>query len=202
MKSSVARHGPPALPPRPPRRVSEPRYLHCPRTRCGCDGPVFAPALRPRARTRPAPRPGAARPPVPVLPAPATEADEHGPRCRPTRGRHNRRRHDSPGGGPLRPGGRAHRPRRRHAADRRVHNPEPLRRERDLRGRGRLPQLVAVAGTTYQVTWTETTGLGLLSTGDTIYVAGDGVPLGAGSYAFHLYWAPTGTEIATRAWVV
>jgi len=65
-----------------------------------------------------------------------------------------------------------------------------------------VPQLVAVAGTTYQVTWTETTGLGLLSTGDTIYVAGDGVPLGAGSYAFHLYWAPTGTEIATRAWVV
>ena len=63
-------------------------------------------------------------------------------------------------------------------------------------------RIVGVGGTTYQVSWNDTSGLGLLSTGDTIYVAGNGVVLGAGAYVFHLYWAPTGAEIASRSWTV
>ncbi len=65
-----------------------------------------------------------------------------------------------------------------------------------------VPQTVTVVATTYQVTWNETSGFGLLSPGDTISVVGDGVPLGAGSYTFHLYWALTGAEITTRAWSI
>lgn len=65
-----------------------------------------------------------------------------------------------------------------------------------------VPQLASVAATTYQVTWIDRDGGGGLSNGDTVRVSGDGVPLGGGTYAFHLIWAPTGSEIVVLGWTV
>lgn len=65
-----------------------------------------------------------------------------------------------------------------------------------------IPQIVSVSGTTYQVAWTDEDLDGFLSLTDTVLVAGDGVPLGAGSYALRLIWTPTGTEVTVRTWTV